>query len=188
MAMHPAYRTHSPPRRRLTAVICAVLPLLPGAALAMGAVVNADGTLAYPLADGVADLQYFLLAFAITMAFAWGVNRGAQAWWKRARASAPPFGFFSVAAIIAALLPAAVGVFAGPAFAVLFTGFGLDVPGPTLLVRYGYLSPAAFFLLLAMLYALRGKAWREGCFAGALIGEWVFMAMALAEVHGVYAG
>ncbi len=154
----------------------AVLLLLPGAAWASEAV-DAGGAavpplLSHALSTALAACVVVVLAFAILMPAVLVLNEGAQALWKVAFKTQPPFSLYSVAALVVALLLAAYGVFAVPKFSVVFAAWGEALPAQTwLLMNYSYLLPLVSILSLCMLYLLRKNAERERYFAAMLAGE-----------------
>lgn len=112
-------------------LLAAVL-LLPGAAWASEAV-DADGAVVPPLlghalSTAIAACIVVVLAFAILMPLVLVLNEGAQALWKAAFKTQPPFSLYSVAALVVALLLAAYGVFAIPKFAMVFAAWGDSLP------------------------------------------------------------
>ncbi len=175
MVMHEAYSAARKAWPNWRGWVTAVL-LLPGAAWASEAV-DADGAVVPPflghaLSTAIAACIVVVLAFAILMPVVLVLNEGAQALWKAAFKTQPPFSLYSVAALVVALLLAAYGVFAIPKFAAVFAAWGDSLPTQTRwLMDYSHLLPLVFILSLCMLYLLRKNAQRERYFAAMLAGE-----------------
>lgn len=112
------------------------------------------------------------------------MNWAAQSAWRAIMKTPPPFGFYSVYAIVIALLLGAVGVFVVPAFAQLFESFGADLPTPTgLLMHYRALLAILVVPLLALLYRLRASPRCEAYFAAILACEMCLLVLSVVALY-----
>lgn len=124
------------------------------------------------------------LALAILFATLVALNWAAHRAWRALVKTEPPFGFYSVSAIVVALLLAMVGALLAPAFGPVYASMGTDLSAPALLlIQYGYGLAALVLLLPALWYALRASTRRERVFAGLLAGEVCLLALSLISLY-----
>ncbi len=161
----------------------AMLLLLPGAAMALGEVANAEGSsssiLPGHLAEGALVFFTCLLVFLSPL----GLNWGAQALWKKVFKTAPPFAFFSVAAMELSVLLVFAALSGISAFEQLFSAFA-DLPASTRFVlHYRYLLIVPLFGLLFLLCKLKSHPGRERYFAAILAGELLVLVLCISALY-----
>ncbi len=164
--------------------LLSILLLLPGAALALGEVANAEGSsssiLPGHLAEGAQVFFTCLLVFLSPL----GLNWGAQALWKKVFNTAPPFAFFSVAAMELSVLLVFAALSGISAFEQLFSSFGADLPASTRFVlHYRYLLIVPLFGLLFLLRKLKSHPGRERYFAAILAGELLVLVLCISALY-----
>lgn len=167
--------------KKLMQLVClAALMLLPGAAWACEPV-GALGGLWETLGSFVDTVHLLTLAVATVAVTAgifmaspivWALEWAAATSWKAATKTQPAFGFWSVFALVLAVMLIIFGLFGIPVFGKLFASYGADLPMPTrLLVSGRYLLVLPLVVTGGLLYRWRFKSRRERYSLYVLAGE-----------------
>ena len=167
-------------KKQLKFVCLAALMLLPGAAWACEPV-GALGGLWEALANFAESVHLIVLVIAavavtagifmaspIVMVLEWAAAKS----WKAATKTEFAFGFWSVFALVLAVLLMIFGLFGIPVFDKLFDSYGADLPMPTRLLSSGrYLLVLPLVVTGGLLYRWRFKSRRERYSLYLLAGE-----------------